>query len=649
MKVTLPLLGLALAMAALAHEGPKKPQKPTKAKADLDQTKKQLDGARKELATQGNFACCVKPGCSLCLLTEGSCSCADKAGKGEGVCGECFGGWKAGRGAVKGVSAKSITLTPVTPAGSADAAVLAHAAVPDLGLAIASLARAKAILVSEQRFACCIRGGCTQCAMEGDCTCANDLAAVPSKTAGKKSAVRKGVCGDCLDGWKAGKGRLAGISPSEVTLATMDSMDMPPMGPAASAGTYSSGTSQAPRSSPMEMLTRRLGSWNLALHGEGFGIYSADTGPRGRDKIFSTNWVMGEASHRVGPGTFTLHSMFSLEPATITGREYPLLFQEGETSSGLPIINGQHPHDAIMELAASYQLPLGEKASFTLYGGPRGEPALGPPAYPHRVSASENPIAPLGHHQEDSTHIATDVVTAGATYRFLTLEASGFHGREPDELRWGLEQGGIDSFSTRVTVTPASRWSAQFSAARLNRVEVVHPLRPDFRMTGSIMYVRPLARGHWATLALWGRNVDLSYTQLPGLPPPIPHSLWKPEHVVSVPTRVPPYTYNSFLIESTLRFKDRNWIWGRAESVDRDSLLLFEQSPLTLLVDEQRYSRVQAYTGGYERELPRRIAWLSAGLGGQVTLFHAPPNLAPLYNANPVGVQLFLRLRLTKI
>src|SRR5581483_2462048 len=125
--------------------------------------------------------------------------------KGQGVCGECFGGWKAHRGAVKGVSAKSITLAPVTSSGNADAAVLAHAAVPDLGLAIASLARAKAILVSEQRFSCCVRGGCTQCAMEADCACADDLAAAPGKTTG-----RKGVCGDCLDGWKAGTGRLAG-------------------------------------------------------------------------------------------------------------------------------------------------------------------------------------------------------------------------------------------------------------------------------------------------------------------------------------------------------------------------------------------------------------------------------------------------------
>ncbi len=395
---------------------------------------------------------------------------------------------------------------------------------------------------------------------------------------------------------------------------------------------------------PMEMLTTSKGPWNLSLHANAFGIYTDQTGPRGRDKIFSTNYVMPQASRKLGLGTLTVRSMFSLEPATITDRQYPLLFQEGETAFGVPIVNGQHPHDFFMELAASYRIPLGERASLNFYAGPRGEPALGPVAYMHRESASENPIAPLGHHQQDSTHIATDVITAGFTYGPVTLEASGFHGREPDELRWGLEQGAIDSFSTRVTVAPTSRWSAQFSIGRLNHAEAVHPLRPDLRMTASATYVRPLATGHWATTALWGRNTDLSYTQQPGIPM-VPHAL-RPLHVVTVPTRILPYTYNSYLLESTLFFHRKHWLWGRVENTDRDSLLLFQQTPLLLLVDERRYARVQAYTGGYEYELPRAAPWLATGIGGQLTLFHAPPNLAPVFDANPVGMQLFLRMRL---
>ncbi len=266
------------------------------------------------------------------------------------------------------------------------------------------------------------------------------------------------------------------------------------MGPGGggNSGHYSSGTSQEPRAAPMNMLHKSLGNWTFGLHGVAFGIYTDQSGPRGRDKIFSTNWFMPTASRRLGPGTLTIRSMLSLEPATVTGRYYPELFQEGETAFGIPIINGQHPHDFFMELAASYQLPLGEKTSLNFYGGPRGDPALGPTAYPHRLSASEDPIAALGHHQEDSTHIADNVITAGLTYGPVTWEVSGFHGREPGEHRWELDGGGIDSLSSRLTITPHSRWSGQFSIGRINKREQTHPLRPSFRQTASVMYVRPL-------------------------------------------------------------------------------------------------------------------------------------------------------------
>jgi hypothetical protein len=143
---------------------------------------------------------------------------------------------------------------------------------------------------------------------------------------------------------------------------------------------------------------------------------------------------------------------------------------------------------------------------------------------------------------------------------------------------------------------------------------------------------------------VWGRSNDLSYTQQPGLPV-IPHGVARPLHVVSVPTRVPAQVYNSFLLESTWR-RNRNWLWMRAENTDKDSTLLFEEQPFVLFADEVRLARVQAYTAGYERELPVNRGPLRFGIGGQVTLFHAPPLLAPIYDANPVGAQLFLRARL---
>ncbi len=633
-----------------AHERGAKNQKPTKAQKDLKVFEQQMKRAKGKLAAAGGYSCCVRPSCDLCARVNGSCNCARNVATGRGACGECYAGWLAGRGAVKGVDLKSLKLLP-SEQQACPIDRPGWQTPPELQEAVDALLGAKRTLVAEKRFYCCIRGGCGHCAKEANCSCGQDLA---SDVSGARKGARKGVCGDCLDGWRSGRGSFAGIPDSEVTLAPMDSMDAA-MGPGGgeSSGVYSSGTSQEPRSTPMDMLAKRLGNWNLMFNGTLFGIYSAQTGPRGRDKIFSTNWFMGMASRRLGPGTLTLRSMWSLEPATITDRRYPLLFAEGETAYGVPIINGQHPHDLFMELAASYQIQLGEKTALNFYGGPRGEPALGPPAFPHRLSASEDPVAVISHHLQDSTHIASNVFTAGVTHGPVTLEASGFHGREPGENKWALDSGGIDSFSTRLTITPTSRWSGQFSIGRINRREVTHPLRPSLRTTASLMYVRPLASGHWATSLIWGRNNDLAYTQLPNVPvaPVVKSSfttvqiLLRPLHIVSVPTRIPRQIYNSFLSESTLLFKNKNWIWGRAELADKDSLLLYEEAPFVLLVNEERYARVQAYTAGYERELPRKLNWLKQGIGGQVTGFVAPEKLSPVYGSHPWGVQLFVRLR----
>jgi hypothetical protein len=635
---------LACATFLQGHERGKKDLKPSKANADLNESDLQLQKAKKQLAAKGVYSCCIRRSCDLCARKNGSCNCAKNVAAGSGACGECYEAWRAGRGAVKGVDPKSVKLLPsenqMCPLPGADLQ-------PPIELkeAAESLLRAKRTLVAEKRYYCCIRGGCGHCAHEGNCPCGTDLASDAS-AANQKS--RKGVCGDCLDGWRSGQGSFAGIAPDDVTLAVMDSMDAS-MGPGGgdTSGWYSSGTSQEPRSTPMDMLMKKAGDWTLMGNGVLFGVYSAETGPRAQDKIFSTNWFMGMASHRLGPGTLTLRSMLSLEPLTVTNRRYPLIFAEGETAYGVPIISGQHPHDFFMELAAAYQINLTDRFALNFYGGPRGEPALGPPAFPHRISSSEDPIAVISHHLQDSTHIASNVFTAGITYRAVTLEASGFHGREPGENKFALNSGGIDSLSTRLTITPTSRWSGQFSIGRINQREATHPLRPSLRTTASLMYVRPLRQGHWATSLVWGRNNDLAYTQLPNVPA-IPIVGFQPKHIVSVPTRIPEQIYNSFLIESTILFRNKNWVWFRGEATDKDSLLLYPEDPFVLLVDERRYARVHAYTAGYERELPRIASWLSQGIGGQITSFVSPPVLEPVYGAHPWGIQLFVRMRLTK-
>src|SRR5690242_12304927 len=160
-------LALAIALVCLAHEGGHKNLGPTRAQPDLNLSRAALEAAKRKLIAQGRYACCVKPSCSLCARVNGSCNCAANVQAGLGACGECLGGWKSGRGAIKGIDADSVKLL------TADHQSCPRPGNPpdDLREAAEALLRAKRTLVAEKRFACCIRGGCGQCAHEGSCPC----------------------------------------------------------------------------------------------------------------------------------------------------------------------------------------------------------------------------------------------------------------------------------------------------------------------------------------------------------------------------------------------------------------------------------------------------------------------------------------------
>lgn len=379
----------------------------------------------------------------------------------------------------------------------------------------------------------------------------------------------------------------------------------------------SAGTDAEPDSTSTEMLMWEKGNWRLMLHGEAFISDLQQRGSRGADKFFSTNWLMPMAQRKLGENsTLTLRVMASLEPATISGRQYPELFQVGETAFGKPIVDGQHPHNFAMEIAAMYDYKASEHTLFSVYAAPVGDPALGPPAYPHRISASEDPIAPLGHHLEDSTHISDDVITAGVTYKDVRFEASGFHGREPDENRWHIAAGAIDSWSTRVTWNAGKNWSSQYSIAHLTSPESLFPRDSVRRMTASVMYNRRIHHGSWASLLLWGRNQSLQDGNVG----------------------------NGYLLESTLRFVNRNYAWTRIENVDRTNELLTGENLLPSGFVERYFTRVQAYTFGYDRELAH-LPHLSTALGGQFTSYGVPQNLTAIYGSHPFGVVAFMRIR----
>lgn len=355
-----------------------------------------------------------------------------------------------------------------------------------------------------------------------------------------------------------------------------------------------SGTSMNPSSWSMPMLMSRAGSWDLMLMGQAFVVDTQQSGPRGGDKLYSPNAFMFSAEHKLGNGSFMFQSMLSLEPATITNRSYPLLFQTGETAYGRPLVDAQHPHDLFMALGVQYAHPLGENTMLQLYYAPVGDPALGPVAYPHRASAAELPEAPLGHHWQDSTHIASNVSTVAIKHRWLRLEASGFYGAEPGENRWTIYWGGMDSYSGRLSISPTKNWMFQVSSGRLS-----HPERQEpgdvTRTTASVHYTRD----GWSTSFIWGRNNDR----------------------------------NSYLAETVVPIAKKNFVTGRIESVDKDELAI----PGSF--------RIGAYTAGYTRDIGN-LKHFETGAGANITTYTVPQALQHSYGDHPWGANLYLRVRL---
>jgi hypothetical protein len=368
-----------------------------------------------------------------------------------------------------------------------------------------------------------------------------------------------------------------------------------------------SGTAWEPVSVPAHEWMWMPSGWEVMAHGVIFTDYNQQGGPRGEGKAESVNWGMLMEQHKLGGGTILLRQMFSAESLTSPHPGFPELFQTGETYHGEPLVDHQHPHNVFAELSALYLLPLSEKVSWELYGGPSAEPALGPVTYIHRTSASELPLAPLSHHLQDSTHTSFGVVTTGFIIERIKLEGSAFDGHEPNEERWSIQPAALDSWSGRASVAPGRDWTAQYSIGHLDHPEALEPWN-QWRQTASIEYDRPMATGNWATSLVWGRV-----------------------HKIATGTNL-----NGYLLESTLNFLRRDYAFTRLELVDKDELFPFAAV-------HPAY-RIGAYTFGGTRDLIQNHAW-QLGMGADVTVYSKPAALDAAYGNYPVSFQIFLRMR----
>ena len=355
-----------------------------------------------------------------------------------------------------------------------------------------------------------------------------------------------------------------------------------------------SGTSWQPDAAPHEGLHATLDGWELMGHAAFDLVFDSQSGPRGDTQWFVQGMMMGAARHTLGEGD-TLNLRLMLSPDALMGRRgYPLLLASGET-----LIDRQHPHDLVMELAGSYTHVFSSDDSAFLYLGYPGEPALGPPAFLHRASGMDIPEAPAAHHWLDSTHITFGVATLGVVHDDWKVEVSRFTGREPDQDRFGFDTARFDSTAARLTWNPSAHWSLQASWGFLKSPEELAPSLNETRLTASAEYVD----GPFAATLAFGHKQLSDGTGL-----------------------------NAWLLEGEYK-PDADWtVFARAETVENDELFA---SGTVETADKLSLGLIRDWRVG---------AHALVGLGGLYDFDIAPAG-SPSYGGGPHGAMLFLRLR----
>jgi hypothetical protein len=368
-----------------------------------------------------------------------------------------------------------------------------------------------------------------------------------------------------------------------------------------------SGTAWQPDVSGHSGVIVQRGDWMLMGHAVFNGVYDWQDGPRGDEKAFVSGMVMGMAQRQFGNDVLQFKAMVSPDPL-MGKRGYPLLLASGETADGVTtLVDRQHPHDLFMELAASYSKSLGEGTSAFLYAGLPGEPAFGPPAFMHRLSVMDSPEAPIAHHWLDSTHITFGVVTAGLVRDNWKIEASRFRGREPDERRFDIETGTLDSTAVRLSWNPTESLSLQASWAEVISPEQLEPDEDLTKWSASAIYTRRLVGGGWwSTTAAWGRKGhDGDYI-------------------------------DAYALETAVRPVPEWTVFARAEQAENNELSGVMHGPAY---------RVSKASIGAVRDF-RVSEHATFGVGGLYAKNFVPAALEPSYGGDQDGAMAFVRLKI---
>lgn len=388
-----------------------------------------------------------------------------------------------------------------------------------------------------------------------------------------------------------------------------------------------SGTSWMPDSTPMRAIHVSAGAWQAMLMGSGFGQFDRQNTQQGDTQLGVVDWEMLMAMRRVAGGALRLTAMTSVEALVLGKRGYPLLVQSGSYENTGRVPNRQHPHDLVGELSASYDRSITSSVAASVYAAAVGEPAIGPVSYRHRASSALNPMAPLGHHSQDATHVSNGVATLGVYSKTLKLEGSAFNARMTDNYRFNIDYVGarLDSYSGRATFMrpniTLSAWAGYIYAH--DRLE--DPI--GMQRYGLSLLASSEARDGQRRSSALVYGYDVHH-----------HGSRHHNHGDSTAK-----TYNvvtSLLWESSLPLT-RTWATHlRLEQVDKSADDLgFQGGDLTQMFE------IRPLTVGLTYSLPSR-GDLSLSLGAQATMTLLPKDLEATYRTRyPMGFVAYVNVR----
>jgi hypothetical protein len=204
--------------------------------------------------------------------------------------------------------------------------------------------------------------------------------------------------------------------------------------------------------------------------------------------------------------------------------------------------------------------------------------------------------------------VAFGVVTLGYVHDRWKVEASRFNGREPDQHRYDIETGALDSSALRMSWNPTPRWSLQGSWARLKSPEQLAPGEDQTKWSASALYTRALDAGRSVSLtAAWGRRSS-GHDAL-----------------------------DAFALEASINPASQWTLFARAERTENNELV-----PAAGAHGEAQ-SVAKLSVGAVRDFVVARHA--SVGIGALFALDFVSRELDPLYGDDPRGTMLFVRLK----